>query len=53
MIGYALSGRETTPMVTTIIDTPDRAGRWLRAIDDVTDDYGLVTHEFVSAHRLM
>lgn len=42
-----------TPMMTTIIDTPDHADQWLRAIDEVTHSDGLVTHEFVSAHRLM
>ena len=43
--------RRTT--VTTIIDTPDHAARWLKAIYDVTADNGLVTHEFVSAYHLM
>jgi PII-like signaling protein len=62
-LGYALSdplrpdrswfGRRTTPTVTTIIDTPNHAAQWLRVIDEVTEDDGLVTHEFVSAHRLM
>jgi PII-like signaling protein len=58
--GYALGDPDhgwlrhrATPMVTTIVDTPDHAAQWLRAIDDVTNDDGLVTHEFVSAHRLM
>ena len=40
-------------MVTTIVDTPDHADKWLRAIDEFTHDDGLVTHEFVSSHRLM
>jgi PII-like signaling protein len=61
-IGYALdplrpdrgwSEHRAAPTVTTIIDTPDHAADWLRAIDDVTDDRGLVTHEFVSAYRPM
>jgi PII-like signaling protein len=62
-IGYALGDplrpdqgwfrHRTAPTVTTIVDTPDHAAQWLRAIDEVTDDDGLVTHEFVSAHRLM
>jgi PII-like signaling protein len=43
----------TAPMVTTIVDTPDHTAQWLRAIDDVTADDGLATHEFISAHRLM
>jgi PII-like signaling protein len=61
--GYALSdplrpdrgwfGRRTAPTVTTIIDTPDHAAQWLRTVDEVMEDDGLVTHEFVSAHRLM
>jgi PII-like signaling protein len=62
-LGYALddplrpargwSMKRTAPMVTTIVDTPDHAAQWLQAIDEVTHDYGLVTHEFISAHRLM
>lgn len=63
MTGYALSdphdpdhrqsGHRTAPMVTTIVDTPDHAAEWLSAIDDITKDDGLVTHEFVSAQRAM
>jgi len=62
-IGYALSDpsqatrkrfdHPAAPMVTTIIDTPDQAGEWLRAINELTEHHGLVTHEFVAAHRLM
>ena len=62
-IGYALndpprSSRKrfehpAAPTVTTIIDTPNQAGEWLRAINELTDRHGLVTHEFVAAHRLM
>jgi PII-like signaling protein len=51
--GRGRSGHRTAPMVTTIIDTPDHAAQWLRVIDDVTVDDGLVTHEFVSAQRVM
>ena len=57
--GYALRPergrfeRRVAPTVTTIVDTPDHVAQWLEAIDDITGDAGLVTHEFVSAHRLM
>jgi PII-like signaling protein len=61
--GYALGdplgpergwlGHRDAPTVTTIIDTPSHAARWLSAIDDVTADNGLVTHEFISAYHLM
>jgi PII-like signaling protein len=61
-VGYSLGDplagdgwfrRHATPTATTIIDTPDRTARWLDIIDDATGDHGLVTHEFVSTHRLM
>jgi PII-like signaling protein len=61
-IGYAFDPRRpnpewfehrAAPTVTTIVDTPDHTARWLQAIDDVTADRGLVTHEFVSAYRPM
>jgi PII-like signaling protein len=46
-------GRRDAPTVTTIVDTPEHDADWLQAIDELTGDDGLVTHEFVSAHRLM
>jgi PII-like signaling protein len=45
--------QRSAPTVTTIVDTPDHADQWLQAINDITEDDGLITHEFVSAHRLM
>ena len=62
VIGYALGDplgpaegwyrHRRTPVVTTLVDTPDRAEQWLTAIDEVIEDDNLVTHDFVSALRL-
>ena len=41
--------RRRVPVVTTIVDTPDRIQRWFRIIDDCTDETGLVTSEMVPA----
>lgn len=37
------------PIVTTIVDAPERAARWFRVVDEVTDEAGLVTSENVPA----
>jgi len=37
------------PVVTTLVDTPERCRRWFDVIDGVTDEAGLVTSEMVPA----
>jgi PII-like signaling protein len=41
--------RRQVPVITTIVDTPDRIQRWFRIIDELTDEAGLVTSEMVPA----
>lgn len=37
------------PLVTVIVDTPDRIRRWYEIVDSLTDETGLVTSEIVPA----
>lgn len=37
------------PVVTTLVDSPDRIRRWFRIVDEVTEQAGLVTSETVPA----
>ncbi len=46
-----LSLRRHVPVVTIVVDTPDRARGWFEVIDDLTDETGLVTSELVPALR--
>jgi PII-like signaling protein len=39
------------PVVTVIVDTPERIGRWFDVVDELTDETGLVTSEQVPALR--
>jgi PII-like signaling protein len=39
--------RRRVPGATTVIDTPERCRGWLRLIDELTDEAGLVTSELV------
>jgi PII-like signaling protein len=41
--------RRAVPVVTSIVDTPDRIQRWFAIVDEVTDEAGLVTSEMVPA----
>jgi PII-like signaling protein len=41
--------RRQVPVVTSIVDTPDRIQDWFRIVDEVTDEAGLVTSEMVPA----
>jgi PII-like signaling protein len=41
--------RRHVPVVTSIVDTPDRIQQWFRIVDEVTDEGGLVTSEMVPA----
>jgi PII-like signaling protein len=45
-------GRQV-PVVTTIIDTPERIRDWFEIIDELTDEAGLVTSEMVPALRAL
>jgi PII-like signaling protein len=39
------------PIVTVIVDTPERTREWFTIVDEVTDEAGLVTSEIVPAFR--
>jgi PII-like signaling protein len=41
--------RRQVPVVTSIVDTPDRIQDWFRIVDEITDEAGLVTSEMVPA----
>jgi PII-like signaling protein len=41
--------RRSVPVVTSIVDTPERIQRWFRVVDEVTDEAGLVSSEMVPA----
>lgn len=46
-----LSLRRTVPVVTVLVDRPERIQRWWRIVDELTDEAGLVTSEVVPAFR--
>ncbi len=39
------------PVLTVIVDTPDRIRQWFTIVDELTDETGLVTSEMVPAFR--
>ena len=43
--------RRRVPVLTVIVDTPDRIRDWFAIVDDLTDETGLVTSELVPAYR--
>ncbi len=43
--------RRRVPVVTTIVDRPDRVERWFEIVDELTDEAGLVTSELVPAYH--
>jgi PII-like signaling protein len=43
--------RRRVPLVTVIVDTPERIRRWFAIVDELTDEAGLVTSELVPAFR--
>ena len=43
--------RRRVPVVTVIVDTPERIARWFAIVDELTDETGLVTSEQVPALR--
>jgi PII-like signaling protein len=46
-----LSLRRRVPVVTVVVDTPERIRRWFTIVDGLTDETGLVTSEMVPAFR--
>ena len=46
-----LSLERRVPVLTVIVDTPDRVRRWFEIVDAVTKEAGLVTSELVPAAR--
>ena len=45
--------RRRVPVVTVIVDTPERIGDWFAIVDELTGEAGLVTSEVVPAFRAM
>jgi PII-like signaling protein len=43
--------RRRVPVVTTVVDTPERIREWWRIVDELTDEAGLVTSEMVPAFQ--
>jgi PII-like signaling protein len=43
--------RRRVPLVTIVIDRPERIRRWFQIVDELTDEAGLVTSEMVPAFR--
>lgn len=43
--------RRRVPVVTVIVDTPERLRRWFALVDEITTETGLVTSEVVPAFR--
>ena len=43
--------RRRVPVVTVVVDTPDRIRGWFAVVDALTDETGLVTSELVPAFR--
>jgi PII-like signaling protein len=46
-----LQARRRVPIVTVVVDTPERTKRWFEIVDRVTEQTGLVTSEMVPAFR--
>ena len=44
--------RRRVPVLTVIVDTPDRIRDWFAIVDEFTDETGLVTSELVPAYRV-
>ena len=43
--------RRRVPVLTVIVDSPDRIRDWFAIVDELTDETGLVTSEMVPAYR--
>lgn len=48
-----LSLRRTVPVVTVVVDRPERMQRWWQIVDELTDEAGLVTSELVPAFQAL
>ncbi len=46
-----LAVRRRVPVVCTLVDSPDRMREWERIVDELTQETGLVTSEFVPAFK--
>ncbi|HEX6458679.1 MAG TPA: DUF190 domain-containing protein [Thermoleophilaceae bacterium] len=46
-----LSLRRHVPVVTVVVDTPERSRRWFEIVSELTEHSGLVTSEIVPAFR--
>ncbi|HET8528730.1 MAG TPA: DUF190 domain-containing protein [Gaiellaceae bacterium] len=46
-----LAVHRRVPVVTTLVDTPERCRRWFAVVDALTDEAGLVTSELVPAFQ--
>jgi PII-like signaling protein len=46
-----LALRRRVPVLTVVVDRPDRIHRWFEIVDELTDETGLVTSELVPALR--
>jgi PII-like signaling protein len=44
--------RRRVPLLTVVVDTPDRTRRWFELVDALTSETGLVTSEMVPAVRV-
>ena len=44
--------RRRVPVVTVVVDSPDRIARWFEVVDELTTETGLVTSEMVPASHL-
>src|SRR4051794_9329200 len=45
--------RRRVPVLTVIVDTPERTREWFAIADELTDSTGLVTSEMVPVYRAM
>ena len=43
--------RRRVPVITVIVDSPERVQRWFELVDGLTGESGLVTSEMVPAFR--
>jgi len=43
--------RRRVPVITVVVDAPERIRRWFEVVDGITDEAGLVTSEMVPAFR--